>query len=319
MIHHKTIVPTTYTVTAPAKLNLRLKITGRREDGYHLLSMLNVPLELADALTLHVATDNGLELEVDGDIDALGEENLVVRAARVFFEEFGVLCGLRIQLTKNIPVGAGLGGGSSDAAATLEVLHKVFFGDVRDPKTNADSRLIEVAARIGTDVPFFFSNGLAHVTGVGENVRPLENNPLSGMACVLCVPRCGVSTPEIYQRYRCEIPTRELREDSFSMSYVEQRAQEQEDVEVRRLKERALLVDNLENDLATVVFRSEPRVASAYQMLTAVTGVRVSLCGSGAAVFALPAEGEEFTAGELTAIHAGAAELEARIIETRIR
>ena len=118
-----------FTVRAPAKINVRLKVTGRREDGYHLLSMLNVGVGLYDEIGISVKEKAGITLTIEnaaGGAPVGVEDNVVCKAAARFFERTGVAAGLDIELKKHIPAGAGLGGGSSDAAAVLGFLAKFF-------------------------------------------------------------------------------------------------------------------------------------------------------------------------------------------------
>ncbi len=132
----------------PAKVNLYLRVVGRRPDGYHEVVTVMQPLSLADVLTVDLAGES-IQLMCDQPGLPQGEENLVWRAARRFQEETGQPRGVRLRLSKNIPVAAGLGGGSSDAAGTLLALNAL------TGKPLADSRLHHLAGRLGADVPFF--------------------------------------------------------------------------------------------------------------------------------------------------------------------
>lgn len=195
-------------VRAPAKINLGLRIVGRRDDGYHLLDSLFVPLALADELTI------GLEVGAPGGgpapvrlrlLDGEGppgvenvpcdDTNLAVRAARAFLAAAGPaerVRGVRIDLRKRIPAGAGLGGGSSDAGAVLRSLAKVLPGGVAGPE------LAAIALGLGADVPFFLDPRPARVRGIGERIEPFEGLPR--LAVVLANPGISLSTAEVYRR-----------------------------------------------------------------------------------------------------------------------
>ena len=160
-------------LTAPAKLTLSLRITGVRDDGYHLIDAEMVSLDLADALEVEPA--QGVAIEGGGEIDPA--ENLIARAL--------VLVGRtgRVKVAKRIPLGAGLGGGSADAAA---ILRWAGYTDIQG------------AAQLGADVPFCLVGGRARVQGIGELVQPLQHTP---QTLTLLIPPFGCSTPAVYRRW----------------------------------------------------------------------------------------------------------------------
>lgn len=153
---------------APAKLNLFLRVLGRRADGFHEIETLVQPVTLADGVEVRIA-DDGLHLEVvGGHADGVprGNENLALRAARVLADEAGVTQGARLMVVKNIPVAAGLGGGSADAAAALRGLNLLWDCGL------AANDLALVAAKVGSDVPALVSGGPVLARGTGERVEP---------------------------------------------------------------------------------------------------------------------------------------------------
>jgi 4-diphosphocytidyl-2-C-methyl-D-erythritol kinase len=155
---------------APAKLNLFLRVLGRRADGFHEIETLVQPLTLADGVEARAAED-GFELQVVGEHTGevpRGEDNLALRAARVLAEEAKVSKGARMLLVKRIPVAAGLGGGSSDAAAALRALDLLW-----DCRLGTDA-LVKLAARIGSDVPALVGGGPFLARGAGERVEPVK-------------------------------------------------------------------------------------------------------------------------------------------------
>ena len=177
---------------APAKLNLFLEVLGRRPDGYHELETLMVAVDLYD--TLHLADDPSGRIALECDDPGLptGPANLVVRAAERLRAEAGTPRGARIALRKAIPAQAGLGGGSSDAAATLVGLDRLWG------LRTAPERLDELAGQVGSDVAFFRHAPAAVCRGRGERVEPVR--PAAPLHFVLVCPAVGVSTAEVYGR-----------------------------------------------------------------------------------------------------------------------
>lgn len=182
-----------FTVLARAKINWSLNILGVRPNGYHELDMLMQQISLSDELVFEPA--DALSLTVGG---APGDESdLVLKAARALAElarQRGMeTSGARICLTKRIPSRAGLGGGSADCAETLKALNRLW--NLNFPMET----LLELGAKLGADVPFCLTGGLARVSGVGERIEPLRNPP--HCALVLITPDGGLSTPEVFRAY----------------------------------------------------------------------------------------------------------------------
>lgn len=186
-------------VRAPAKINLSLRITGRRPDGYHTLVSHMQKVGLYDELYLELGGEN-IELRCPDGKSPIGRDNLVVRAAELFWEHVGTTgqsgrpFGLRMELKKGIPVAAGLGGGSSDAAATLLGLNML-------AQTQLSKQILAgLGLRLGADVPFFVHEAPAALAqGIGEELLPAE--PLAGYAIVLVNPGIAVSTQWVYQNF----------------------------------------------------------------------------------------------------------------------
>ena len=177
---------------APAKINLNFKILRRRDDGFHEIETLMAPISLGDELTLE--PDEQLTFTCDDASLPSGNDNLVLRAARSFFAALKAEPRVRIALRKKIPHGAGLGGGSSDAASTLLGLNEL-HGNPLSP-----GRLTSLAAEIGSDVPFFLARSAAICRGRGEIVEPVA--PLPAWPLLLLKPEFGVPTPWAYSRWR---------------------------------------------------------------------------------------------------------------------
>ncbi len=174
---------------AAAKVNLALEVLGKRADGYHEIATVLQAVDLSDRVVLEEAA--GLEFRTSGDGVPSDERNLALRAAAALRDAAGVTRGVRITLEKRIPVAAGLGGGSTDAAAVLVGLNRLWR--LRWPV----AKLADVAGALGMDVPFFLRGGVALGTGRGEQLEPLRGGML---ALVLVNPGFGVSTAEIYGR-----------------------------------------------------------------------------------------------------------------------
>lgn len=179
---------------ARAKVNLYLHVVGRRPDGYHLLDSLVAFASVADLLEAEPAA--GLALQVDGPFAAdapAGEGNLVLRAARALAQAAGVRAGAALRLTKNLPVAAGLGGGSADAAAALRLLGELWGVSL------PDARLAELALGLGADVPACLYGRPCHVGGVGERLQPAP--PLPEIGLVLANPGLPLPTQQVFRRF----------------------------------------------------------------------------------------------------------------------
>lgn len=183
-------------VVARAKINWTLDIVGKREDGYHLMDMLMQPVELADELTLE-KTENGLTLTVSGypRVKA-GPDNLALRAAQALQAQTGYRGGASIHLHKRIPVGAGLGGGSADAAGVLAGLNRLWETGLTQQELEA------LGLRLGADVPFCLRGGLQRAQGVGEKLTPMACGGLFWL--VILQPCPGLSTREVFGRFRLD-------------------------------------------------------------------------------------------------------------------
>ncbi len=247
---------------APAKINLSLRVLGRRTDGFHDLSSLMVPISVFDELVFELKEQGDLEFYCTSPGIPLDESNLVVRAARLFCNTFGILPQLRITLSKEIPHGAGLGGGSSDAATTLLALDSLFQTKLER------SALSDLAAEIGSDVPFFVYQSAARISGRGERVETVGG--LNSVPLLLIKPSFGVPTPWAFQNWRdsLEIP---------GVPYDEQDSRA------------GLLV----NDLERPVFQKYLLLADLKQWLLSQPEVEAALMsGSGSTMFAVLGEKE---------------------------
>ena len=201
---------TTITLPAPPKLNLFLHITGRRDDGYHNLQTLFQLLDGGDELTF-TATENS-KISLSPQIEGVAEnDNLIVRAALILQQESNYSQGCIIKLNKKLPMGAGLGGGSSNAATTLLALNKLWGCNFPLKK------LAELGAQLGADVPVFVEGNSAFAEGVGEQLTPVE---ISESWYLVVTPNCTVSTEKIFSnpqltRNSAPIKIRALSEEQY--------------------------------------------------------------------------------------------------------
>ena len=238
---------------APAKLNLFLHVVGRRADGYHFLQSAFRLLDRADLVTLTPRSDG--DVVRAGDLPGVpADSDLCVRAARLLKREAGVSAGVTIELDKHLPMGGGLGGGSSDAATVFIALNRLWGLDW------PTERLQELGLRLGADVPFFVFGRSAFVEGIGEVLHPLELEP----AWYLVIePGVQVATAEIFAAEHLTRSTKVIKIAAFSEAWAAER---------------------LHNDLEAVVCSRYPDVAVALEWLRQHGDARMS--GSGACVFA---------------------------------
>lgn len=256
-------------VQAPCKINLILNILGRRPDGYHELETVIYPVALFDELQIEIA-EHGIGFSCDNPGLPQGPSNLVVRAAQAFFDRTGIKAGVHIQLRKQIPIGAGLGGGSSDAAHTLLGLNKLFG------KPLSAESLTELGASIGSDVPFFLGCRPALATGRGEQIKPLKPfNILEGLWLLLVYPGFGVSTAWAY---------RALQRYPAVLNGTAGRAEEL--IDLLYAGDLIAAMDHLYNSLEAPVLAKFPILRLYKEFLRAEGAMGTMMSGSGAAVFA---------------------------------
>jgi 4-diphosphocytidyl-2-C-methyl-D-erythritol kinase len=245
-------------VRAPAKVNLSLRIQHRRPDGFHEIETLMAPISLYDQLTIQrTGEKSGIHFRCDDALLPAGSDNLVVRAAELFFKQTKQEAAVEIILEKQIPHGAGLGGGSSDAAATLLGLNQLFESGL------SREELVALAAQIGSDIPFFICQSAAFCRGRGQMVRP--TTLAQELSILLLKPGFAVSTSWAYSRWQ---DSRELP----GISYAAQKFADAEfvnDLE-RPVFEKFVFLAEIKNWL-----RKQPEVGAAL------------LSGSGATVFAV--------------------------------
>jgi 4-diphosphocytidyl-2-C-methyl-D-erythritol kinase len=248
-------------VNASAKVNLTLEVLGKRPDGYHEIATVMQAVDLSDQVVLEDA--RSLMLETDAAGVPTGADNLVMRAAALLREAAGVDRGARIRLAKRIPVAAGLGGGSSDAAATLWGLNRLW--GVRW----GGERLSELAVRLGMDVPFFLGRGRALATGRGERIERLPGG--GAYALVLVNPNIALPAREVYGR---------VTEAAFSDG-----ARVPAMLKALERRNAAVVAASLYNGLETVVEPAWPVVGRIKAALASAGALGAVMSGSGPTVF----------------------------------
>jgi 4-diphosphocytidyl-2-C-methyl-D-erythritol kinase len=258
----------TLAVDAPAKINLDLRVLGRRADGFYELRTLLQTVDLTDELQVSPAPAGVLELRVEPEgIVPVGMENLVLRAAEALRRSTGTTRGASLELCKRIPVGAGLGGGSSDAAATLVLLNS--FWDLG----LGNAALEPIAAALGSDVTFFLHGGLALATGRGEIIRLLPD--LGGFGVVVCTPPIEVSTAEVFSLIsQLTLPGANATVEAFAAISARVAAPEPP-------------WGLLANDLEPVVVRVWPEVGRVVDRLRGKGSLHAAVTGSGSTAYAI--------------------------------
>jgi len=251
----------TIEMLAPAKLNLLLKIAGQRVDGYHELVSILVPVALYDKLTIG-KIERGVKVHWSGRELPEGQNNLVDRAAASFFEKTGISKGAQISAIKRIPLASGLGGGSSDAAATLKGLNQLW----ENPLSNGD--LEELALSLGADVPFFLLQRPAIARGIGEILELIRDFP--SFWYVIVSPNLMVSTAWAYERVKLKLTNKEIqnimndcKKAIFNISEI------------------------LSNDLERVILGKYPFLYSIKESLIKLGALGALMTGSGPSLFGL--------------------------------
>ncbi len=250
-------------IQAPAKVNLSLRIHSRRRDGLHRLRTVLTMIDLCDTLQIAPALSPGLLFTCTEASLPTDTENLVVAAYVRLRPIIGTDQGVKIHLEKHIPIAAGLGGGSSDAAATLVGLRRRFELPI------SDEELLEHARALGADVPFFLGSPLARGEGAGDPFTPLK--PPTCIPIVVVYPEIPVSTRWAYEHY----PDRPGSTASYNKELLH--ALTVRDIEA--------LGAALDNDLEQVVLPANPRIAEAKERLLALGATGAIMAGSGSAVF----------------------------------
>jgi 4-diphosphocytidyl-2-C-methyl-D-erythritol kinase len=252
-------------LNSPAKVNLRLDILRGREDGYHELRTIFQKISLHDTLYFALKKKKGISITTNHPDLPIGKGNLVYQAAQSILKRSDYRGGVRIEMKKRIPLGAGLGGGSSNAATTLKALNQMLGLDL--PK----KELMGMGVKIGADVPFFFLEGSAIASGIGERLKKIE---LPGLWYVLIHPNFEVSTRWAYQNF---VLTK--RRFHFKFHKFPKTPEE--------------ISSLLWNDLEEVVSKEYPEIGAMKKMLYSAGALGALMTGSGPTVFGIFSEKED--------------------------
>lgn len=253
-------------IRAPAKINLTLLVAGKCPDGFHDLETIMARIDLYDELLFELAPDPGIELICRGKYEVpSGNDNLVYKACEMFFEMAGIDPAVKVTLTKNIPVGAGLGGGSSDAAAVLLGLNDFTKAGLKN------AELTKIAELLGSDVPFFLGPPQALCTGRGEKIEKIEK--FFTFKAVLVLPDVNVSTKIVYANYRHDKGLFERLKGQINKHVSE--------------KNIDLTARMCANMLTTSCFDLYPDLAGLKSRIEAAVEKTACLSGSGSAMFCL--------------------------------
>lgn len=249
------------TVYPNAKINIGLYITERRPDGYHNLETVFFPIKLADELSITPNTSNECHFSLQGlPIDGASTDNLIVKTFRLFQENFQI-GGVDIDFQKNIPMGAGLGGGSSDAAFTAKELNRIFHLGL------THIQLRNLVKKLGADCPFFIDNQPAYAEGIGDILSPITLS-LEGYHLLLVKPDIHVSTAEAYRNITPKASCIDLP------SYLAK-------TPVERWK------DCVNNDFEQSIFPSHPELAQIKQQIYDEGALYAAMSGSGSTLFGI--------------------------------
>ena len=262
-----------------AKINLFLRITGRRADGYHELDSIFVPVSISDRVTIGVRPAPTSSVTLRCNLASLGDpqSNLATRAATAFLDEFGISAQVTIDLEKTIPAGAGLGGGSSDAGTVLRMLTSMMSATIGS-SNDASERLRKIAVGLGADVPFFLEPRPSRVTGIGERIEAFDKFPL--LHLVIAVPPVEVPTASVFEALR-----REGWSGAASMNDID-------DILRGEISEKHLV-----NDLEAPAMKLYPQIAKLKALLEECGASASSMSGSGGAVFGIFANEMEAAQG----------------------
>lgn len=249
-------------IKAHAKINISLDVVGKREDGYHLLKMIMQMIDLYDLIEVN-KIKSGIQLSCNKHYIPVDERNLAYKAAKLFMEEYSIKEGVEINIKKNIPVAAGLAGGSTDVAAVLKAMNNIF-------KVQAtEEQLMKLGVKIGADVPYCIIGGTALCEGIGEIVTPLES--FKNQILVLVKPNFGVSTKEVYQALDI---TRVQRHPSTDILI--------NGIEQNNLK---VVSDNMKNILENVTLKKHSILRDIKREMVNMGALGALMSGSGPTVF----------------------------------
>ena len=250
-------------IKAYGKVNISLDVVGKREDGYHLLSMIMQNIDLYDEIEVE-KQECGIILECNKSYVPVDNRNLAYKAAEIFKERYDIVDGVKINIEKNIPVSAGLAGGSTDAAAVLKVMNELF-------NVNAtEEELMELGLKLGADIPYCIHGGTALCEGIGEIITPIKS--FKDKIIVLVKPAFGVSTKEVYK--------------NFNLEKVKQHPKTSEIINAIENDDLNFVANNMKNLLENVTLRKHKILIKIKEEMNACGAINSMMSGSGPTVFA---------------------------------
>lgn len=248
---------------AYAKVNISLDIVGKRQDGYHLLKMIMQSIDLYDEVIVE-KQDKDISIECNKNYVPTDSRNLAYKAAMVFKEKYNIETGVKIKILKNIPVSAGLAGGSTDAAAVLKLMNELF-------EVNASNKeLMELGLKLGADIPYCIQGGTALCEGIGEIITPLE--PFKDKIIVLVKPSFGVSTKEVYK--------------NFDMEKVKKHPETEALINAMAQDDLKYVAYNMRNLLENVTLKKHKILINLKEEMNKYGAINSMMSGSGPTVFA---------------------------------
>ena len=251
-------------IKAYAKINISLDIVGKREsDGYHLLKMIMQNIDLYDEISVEKQKE-GITISCNKNYVPTDSRNLAYKAASLFKETYNIEDGVHIDIVKNIPVSAGLAGGSTDAAAVLKLMNKIFEVNV------SDEELMDIGLKLGADIPYCINGGTALCEGIGEKITTLQ--PFKDKILVLVKPSFGVSTKEVYK--------------SFNLDRVRVHPKTENLIEAMENDNLYYVANNMKNLLENVTLRKHNILIKIKEDMNRYGAVGSMMSGSGPSVFA---------------------------------
>jgi len=250
-------------IKAYAKINIALDVVGKREDGYHLLRMIMQTIDLYDTIEIE-RINSGIKLKCNKHYVPTDERNLAYKAATLFKETYSINDGVDIKLIKNIPVSAGLAGGSTDAAGVLKLMNKIFNINADDEELKA------LGLKLGADVPYCINGGTALCEGIGEKITQLKQ--FKDKILVLIKPPFGVSTKEVYK--------------NFDLSKVIFHPRIEELIKGMENDDLYFVANNMKNLLENVTLKKHSVINSIKEEVKLNDAVGTMMSGSGPTIFA---------------------------------
>lgn len=250
-------------IKAYAKINIALDVVGKREDGYHLLKMIMQTVDLYDVIEI-TKTSSDIKLKCNKPYVPTDERNLAYKAAKLFKEAYEINDGVSINLTKNIPVSAGMAGGSTDAAGVLKLMNRLFNINASDDELRA------LGLKLGADVPYCINGGTALCEGIGEEITQLK--PFKDKILVIIKPPFGVSTKDVYKAFDLSKVVFHPRTNDII------RAMENDDIH--------FVANNMKNLLENVTLRKHKVIVNIKEAVRSYGALGTMMSGSGPTVFA---------------------------------